>query len=325
MKRIILVFSALVMIIASCTKQASNQLAPQNLQKKIIEDDHPKMFGMIDFNKTMRAPNFADSINKTAKGKPPHAGKDTDKDGIPDRNDNCISVYNPNQSDTDADGIGDACETNNPPPPPPPAGVNVIYLDFDGEVVRNTLWNQNFTNNNYDIICAPANLTAAEQFAVYERVAAQYATFNVRITLSEAEYLAAEPTKRVKIVNTETWEWYGRQVGGVAYIGSYGWENCVVFVFTGLLGYNTKNIGEASSHEAGHTFQLYHQATYDANCVKTSDYNWGFLDGNIYRAPIMGAAYQATYMGEWWDGSNSLGCGVRQRDADVIASKIGWK
>lgn len=48
---------------------------------------------------------------------------DKDKDGVPDFRDNCPTVFNPDQSDIDADGIGTACETELPeiaPPPPPP-------------------------------------------------------------------------------------------------------------------------------------------------------------------------------------------------------------
>ncbi|MFH1682836.1 MAG: putative Ig domain-containing protein [Candidatus Woesearchaeota archaeon] len=36
--------------------------------------------------------------------------KDSDKDGIPDDQDNCPFVFNPNQKDSDKDGIGDVCE-----------------------------------------------------------------------------------------------------------------------------------------------------------------------------------------------------------------------
>jgi len=35
---------------------------------------------------------------------------DTDNDGVPDSMDNCSAVYNPDQSDIDGDGIGDACD-----------------------------------------------------------------------------------------------------------------------------------------------------------------------------------------------------------------------
>jgi hypothetical protein len=41
---------------------------------------------------------------------------DTDLDGIPDQNDNCPTVANPDQADADGDGTGDACETPGPAP-----------------------------------------------------------------------------------------------------------------------------------------------------------------------------------------------------------------
>jgi len=34
---------------------------------------------------------------------------DTDYDGVPDDRDNCVNIWNPNQADSDADGVGDAC------------------------------------------------------------------------------------------------------------------------------------------------------------------------------------------------------------------------
>ena len=52
---------------------------------------------------------------------------DQDHDGIPDFRDNCPTVYNPDQKDSDNNGIGDACDTAwqefiklHPPPPPKP-------------------------------------------------------------------------------------------------------------------------------------------------------------------------------------------------------------
>jgi hypothetical protein len=37
---------------------------------------------------------------------------DTDGDGVPDYQDNCPNVYNPDQSDSDNDGIGDECDVD---------------------------------------------------------------------------------------------------------------------------------------------------------------------------------------------------------------------
>ena len=35
---------------------------------------------------------------------------DSDGDGVPDIDDNCPAVFNPDQSDVDGDGVGDLCD-----------------------------------------------------------------------------------------------------------------------------------------------------------------------------------------------------------------------
>ncbi len=50
----------------------------------------------------------------------PNLSPDADMDGVADNNDNCPNTYNPDQFDTDADGIGDACD------------MNVVCGDADG-------------------------------------------------------------------------------------------------------------------------------------------------------------------------------------------------
>ena len=240
-------------------------------------------------------------------------GKDSDKDGIPDKNDNCKDVYNPDQLDTDNDGWGDVCDDFNPPPPPPPPPPSngkdtVIFLDFDGHYVTNTMWN---TMGAFYV--APANMSDIEQDSVLARVQRIYSIFNIKITKDSTVFLNADPTKRRRIVITESWEWYG-QVGGVAYINSFGWgDNTPAFVFSGLLHYSYKYVGEAAAHEAGHTLGLHHQSRC-VDGVMTSDYHGGDWYGDIYRAPVMGAAYAATYDGEWWIGPCSLGCNIIQND-----------
>lgn len=58
---------------------------------------------------------------------PPKPLPDRDHDGVPDVKDNCPDVYNPDQADSDHNGIGDACDTawqawikEHPPAPPVP-------------------------------------------------------------------------------------------------------------------------------------------------------------------------------------------------------------
>ncbi len=43
----------------------------------------------------------------------PEAPPDADADGVPDATDNCVNTPNPDQTDTDLDGQGDACDADN--------------------------------------------------------------------------------------------------------------------------------------------------------------------------------------------------------------------
>jgi hypothetical protein len=123
----------------------------------------------------------------------------------------------------------------------------------------------------------------------------------------------------MRVVITVTSDWYG-SAGGVSFVNSFTWgDNTPCFVFSALLGYKTKNIAEAASHEAGHTLGLRHQSTYDANCVKTSDYNKGIGTGELSWAPIMGVGYSRN-LTTWYNGPSSLGCTEFQNDLDVITN-----
>ncbi len=58
---------------------------------------------------------------------------DRDADGIPDADDNCLTVYNPDQIDTDGDGVGDACTFEEPTPAGSDVEVelgSVMNMDF---------------------------------------------------------------------------------------------------------------------------------------------------------------------------------------------------
>ncbi|RYY57625.1 MAG: T9SS type A sorting domain-containing protein, partial [Chitinophagaceae bacterium] len=76
---------------------------------------------------------------------------------------------------------------------------------------------------------------------------------------------------------------------------------------------------EATSHEAGHTLGLFHQADYDGSCNKLSDYHWGKGTGEIGWAPIMGAGYSKNFT-VWHNGANSWGCDSYQNDLEIITS-----
>jgi Secretion system C-terminal sorting domain/Metallo-peptidase family M12B Reprolysin-like len=195
-----------------------------------------------------------------------------------------------------------------------PTSNATIYLDFDGEYVNSGLW-----NNGDPFTCANPNLSDALINDVFNRVSEDYKLFNINITTDSLKYLASPLTQRIKVVITTT-NFFAPNTSGIAYVGTFSWgDDTPAFAFISVNSY-AKSIAETISHESGHTLGLYHQSVYDANCVKTVEYNIGQGDGEIGWAPIMGNPLNKTFT-TWNNGKRSLNC-VNQDDIAVIASKI---
>ena len=202
-----------------------------------------------------------------------------------------------------------------------PSTNGVILLDFNGQTVSGTGWNSMIGGG--DIVCSPANLSASDISIVTQRVMNDYSPFSITVTTDEAVYNAANVYKRQRVIVTESWEWYG-QAGGTSFIGSFtSGTNTPCFVFSSLLSYNPRYVGEACAHEAGHSLGLYHQSTYDEGCVKLSEYNIGQGSGEIGWAPIMGNSYYQN-LSLWHRGTNSISCGTIQDDVATIAGVVGY-
>ncbi len=200
-----------------------------------------------------------------------------------------------------------------------PSAQYVIFLDFDGHTVNGTGWNY-----SGPIYCAPSTLDNNQITTIFNRVSEDYRPFNINITTDSTKYLAAAANKRMRVIETVSYEWYGT-AGGVAFVGSFTWgDDTPCFIFTSLLNNNVKNISEASTHESGHTLGLYHQSSYDASCNKTSDYNYGQGTGEIGWAPIMGVGYYQN-LTLWYNGPNSYGCNNIQKDLDVLSGVLGYR
>jgi hypothetical protein len=180
---------------------------------------------------------------------------------------------NPGKGKGKPGGGGDTTGTDNHPP----TGNAVILLDFDGHPYSGSYWAGPMT-------FAYSGMNETEIRTVVDSVQADYSEFGVTVTTDEAVYYGASATRRVRVIITESYEWYG-QAGGVAYLGSFTWGNeTPAFVFSSLLGYSAKNVWEAASHEAGHTLGLRHQADW-VDGVKVSDYREGVIMGVGYYRP----------------------------------------
>ncbi len=200
-----------------------------------------------------------------------------------------------------------------------------IFLDFDGQTVSTPYWNGGRT-----FYCTPSGLTEAQILTTFYQVAEDFNPFNLNITTDSTVYFKAPINQRQRIIVTAYSTWYG-SAGGVAYLNTFQWGMEIPgFVFANLLKYNEKNIGEASSHETGHTLGLNHQTKYDDNCNFVHEYNPGTVTGANSEpswAPIMGNSYGKT-LTLWHKGTSTQGCTKLQDDLSILASSangFGYK
>ncbi len=185
-----------------------------------------------------------------------------------------------------------------------PGAAGCIMLDFDGYYMpAGNLW-----NNGNAINAAPSGMNDAAVQQHWEVVSEDYRPFNVNVTTNEAVFNSYPKSRRMRVVVTPT-NTAAPGAGGVAYIGSFNWDNdvpCWVFITSGKSG------GDASSHEVGHTFDLGH----DGRTSPAEDYFLG-LDGTSW-APIMGAGYYRPVV-QWSKGEYN-NANNKQDDVAIIAS-----
>lgn len=284
-----------------CTKEKTS-FKPENPKVEICD------FGPLD-NTSLKTREEFEMARAGGSTRP----RDVDKDGILDSQDNCPKVKNPDQKDSDKDGIGDACDPY--PYANEPSAPSVILLDFDGYYLNSPIW-----NNGVPIQCQPSGLYPADVQTILDSVAKDFAKFNVTVTTDENVYLRASIVKRMRVVITTSSEIYPG-VAGIAYIGSMFWgDNTPCFVFSNTMSYNALRIRIATSHEAGHTVGLLHQAQWDANCTLLYTYK----PCESLSGPIMGSV-GASCLPLWWRGPTPNACNDIQDDEKIITSKIGLK
>jgi hypothetical protein len=196
-----------------------------------------------------------------------------------------------------------------------PTAAATIFLDFDGQTVNTPYW-----NGGRAFYATPSGLTEAQITTTFYQVAEDFNPFNLNVTTDSTVYFAAPLNQRQRIIVTAYSSWYG-SAGGVAYLNTFRWGLEIPgFVFANLLNYNEKNIGEASSHESGHTLGLNHQTLYDADCNFKYEYNPGTgTNGSATSwAPIMGNSYGKT-LTLWHKGTSTQGCTKLQDDLAILA------
>ncbi|TYP99302.1 putative secreted protein (Por secretion system target) [Tenacibaculum adriaticum] len=189
-----------------------------------------------------------------------------------------------------------------------PGAAGCILLDFDGYYMpAGNLW-----NNGNDINAAGSGMSDADIQQHWEVVAEDYRPFNLNVTTNEAVFNSYPRNRRMRVVVTPT-NTAAPGAGGVAYIGSFNWDNdvpCWVFITSGKSG------GDASSHEIGHTFDLGH----DGRTNPDEGYFLG-IDGTSW-APIMGAGYYRSVV-QWSKGEYNYANNLQDDVATIAGSKFG--
>jgi hypothetical protein len=189
-----------------------------------------------------------------------------------------------------------------------PGAAGCILLDFDGyNMPAGNLW-----NNGNAINALPSGMSDADVQQHWEVVSEDYRPFNLNVTTSEAVYNSYPRNRRMRVVVTPT-NTAAPGAGGVAYIGSFNWDNdvpCWVFITSGKSG------GDASAHEVGHTFDLGH----DGRTNPGEDYFVGI--NNTSWAPIMGAGYYRP-VAQWSKGEYDFANNKQDDVATIAGSKFG--
>ena len=211
-----------------------------------------------------------------------------------------------------------------------PSSTKTIYLDFNGHTTSGTVWNtsitsgQNIVTPAYDVDGNPAAFTDVELAniqSIWKQVAEDFAPFNVNVTTTEppldklSKASDADTSYGIRVVIGGSSTWFGSPVGGIAYLGSFSWSSDTpAFVFPGNLGNGLpKYVGEAVSHETGHTFGLSHDGT---SAVE-------YYQGHANWAPIMGVGYYVP-VSQWSKGEYSFANSLED-DTAIIASEVNYR
>jgi hypothetical protein len=190
-----------------------------------------------------------------------------------------------------------------------PEGNGCVLLDYDGQFVSGTGW-----NNGNPIDAAPAIFNDSIKYEVWQMISEDFRPFRLNITTSEAVYLTYPANRRMRCIFTPT-NTAAPGAGGVAFLNSFTWGNeTPCWVFNASL----KGAGEAGSHEVGHTFGLGH----DGRTNPVEEYYRG--QGNW--APIMGVGYDVPVV--QWSKGEYANPSRTEDDLNIISSNangIGYR
>lgn len=213
-----------------------------------------------------------------------------------------------------------------------PGAPNVLYLNFSGENVSGTAWNNSIGRSSIPAVPFSSDsdistFSDAEQLKIrriWQRVAEDFSSFEIDVTTERPSSFGPRTAHALITRNTDA---NGdpnpsSAAGGVAYVGVFGsgsYSNYrPAWVYSNNLSGDDSYIAEATSHEIGHNLGLSHDGT-----TSGSEYYGGHGSGDISWGPIMGASYNRNVT--QWSKGDYRGANNSQDDLATIASKLSYR
>lgn len=214
-----------------------------------------------------------------------------------------------------------------------PGAANVVFVDFDGDMISGTGWNNSsgvglIEALPYNVEGDAGTFTELERTRIvdiWHRIAEDLAPYDIDVTTEEP---AVFDRYTGHILVTHSIDANGVPVactscGGVAYVNVFGsssyhtyYSPALVF-FDKLGGGGETYVAEASSHEFGHNLGLSH----DGDSGTT--YYGGHGAGLVSWAPIMGNSYNNNIT--QWSKGEYAGANLQQDDLAIIDGKLGYR
>ena len=203
--------------------------------------------------------------------------------------------------------------------PPIPGAPVTLYLDFVESAPAMTWLTYSVTATPaYDQDGDPTTFNSAELTSIneiWQGVSEEYSPFNINVTTVAPSSLIH--SKNMEMVIGGSGAWLGAAAGGVSYIGAFTatYLPNISWIFPGELANGTpKYVIDATAHEAGHEFGLYHQATWSGTTL-VADYS----TGTAAVGPVMGDPYGDT-RAIWYNGTNDISSTTMQDDMATITN-----